>query len=151
MLLVSENSLFGWLIVEICRTGYGQHADYVFGWKDDSLQKAMDAPTGCVAAICPALKTQSFETANKCLIEKKINEDVNGCKFKHCPAYFGLHADSSFRVCPDSGHWHGEVKWLFSDFQGSKLEEVTVGTLYLRTQTLLGRGVARRALRANQG
>ncbi|KAK0610602.1 hypothetical protein B0T17DRAFT_621070 [Bombardia bombarda] len=61
-------------------TGYGQHADYVFGWKGDALQRAMDTASGCQAATCPTLKTQSFDVANSCVIKKKINEDIEGCE-----------------------------------------------------------------------
>ena len=50
------------------RTGYGQHGDYLFGWKDDSLQKAMDAlPSGkCANANCSVLKVQSAAAAKAC-------------------------------------------------------------------------------------
>ncbi len=44
-------------------TGYGNHGDYVFGWKDNSLQKAMD--NNC-NINCPALKTQTIAQANQC-------------------------------------------------------------------------------------
>ncbi|KAF2269645.1 hypothetical protein CC78DRAFT_601812 [Lojkania enalia] len=57
-------------------TGYGQHGDYVFGWKDDVLQKAMDA--NCFGATCSALKSQSFTEANKCAVQKSVNEPVDG-------------------------------------------------------------------------
>jgi hypothetical protein len=59
-------------------TGYGQHGDYVFGWKGDVLQKAMDA--GCFGATCSQLKTQSFTDANKCAVSRKTTEDVDGCE-----------------------------------------------------------------------
>jgi hypothetical protein len=61
-------------------TGYGQHGDYVFGWKGDALQRAMDVPNGCFAADCGNQKTQSIESANRCQITKKVKEEVDGCK-----------------------------------------------------------------------
>ncbi|KAK8063749.1 hypothetical protein PG996_008401 [Apiospora saccharicola] len=59
-------------------TGYGQHGDYVFGWKGSALQNAIDA--GCFGASCRALKTQTFAAANKCAVPKEVKEDVEGCK-----------------------------------------------------------------------
>jgi len=61
------------------RVGYGQHGDYVFGWKDDSLQKAMDA--NCFGATCTPLKTQSFTEANKCAVKDTVGENIEGCKY----------------------------------------------------------------------
>lgn len=60
---------------KIGRTGYGNHGDYVFGWKGDALQKAMD--TNC-NINCPQLKTQSIAAANKCSQQQKVKEDVDG-------------------------------------------------------------------------
>lgn len=75
------------------RTGYGNHGDYgtissqplnhglltrldaVFGWKNDSLQKAMDANCN---VNCPQLKTQSIATGNKCAQKQKVDENVDG-------------------------------------------------------------------------
>ncbi|KAK8054566.1 hypothetical protein PG994_009633 [Apiospora phragmitis] len=57
-------------------TGYGQHGDYVFGWKGSALQNAIDA--GCFGATCKTLKTQSFADANKCAVPKEVKEDVEG-------------------------------------------------------------------------
>ncbi|KAK4155735.1 hypothetical protein C8A00DRAFT_41665 [Chaetomidium leptoderma] len=56
-------------------TGYGTHGDYVFGWKGDALQRAMDA--NCDVA-CPTLKTQSIAVGNQCRQEKKVAEQVDG-------------------------------------------------------------------------
>ncbi len=58
-------------------TGYGSHADYVFGWKDDSLQKAMDGHTYVSA---PMLKSQSAAVGNKCKVSDMVNEPLDGCK-----------------------------------------------------------------------
>ncbi|ORY16836.1 hypothetical protein BCR34DRAFT_475717 [Clohesyomyces aquaticus] len=60
-------------------TGYGQHGDYVFGWKGDALQKAMD-DKGCFSAECGGLRGQDISVANKCQIKKTVLEDVDGCK-----------------------------------------------------------------------
>ncbi|KAK8045700.1 hypothetical protein PG996_013764 [Apiospora saccharicola] len=56
--------------------GFTQHGDYVFGWKDDSLQRAMDAR--CNGSECSTLKSQSVEEAIGCTKLPIINEDVDG-------------------------------------------------------------------------
>lgn len=60
-------------------TGYGTHGDYLFGWKDDSLQKIMDE--ACYVN-CKSMKTQSIEAMNACSVNKKVDEDVgdSNCK-----------------------------------------------------------------------
>jgi hypothetical protein len=60
-------------------TGYGQHADYVFGWKGDALQKAMDT-SGCMGAKCANLKTQAIGTAKQCNVKPVVQENHDGCK-----------------------------------------------------------------------
>ncbi|KAL5446299.1 hypothetical protein PMIN06_007838 [Paraphaeosphaeria minitans] len=59
-------------------TGFGQHGDYVFGWKDDSLQKAMDDAKGCMGANCGSLKTQQPDAGNACKVPRRVNEDADG-------------------------------------------------------------------------
>ena len=61
-----------------CSTGHGQHGDYLFGWKDDALQRAIDgmAAGKCNNAYCPPLKTQSNAEAMACKKEAAIKEDV---------------------------------------------------------------------------
>jgi len=58
-------------------TGYGQHADYVFGWKGNALQKAMDT-SGCMGAKCGTLQTQSLDQATKCSVKTTVKEDHEG-------------------------------------------------------------------------
>ncbi|KAK3359521.1 hypothetical protein B0T25DRAFT_495052 [Lasiosphaeria hispida] len=57
------------------KTGFGSHGDYVFGWKDDSLQRAMDSP--CYVN-CPTLKTQSISAMNKCSKSIPWDEKIDG-------------------------------------------------------------------------
>ena len=58
------------------------HADYLFGWKDDSLQKAMDAHTYVSA---PTLKTQTIAQQNKCTVPDMVKEDIDSCKLQLIP------------------------------------------------------------------
>ncbi|RYP74933.1 hypothetical protein DL771_002717 [Monosporascus sp. 5C6A] len=60
--------------------GYGAHADYVFGWKGDSPQRAMDSDymfQGCGASV---LEMQSAADMNECGVESSVAEDVEGYK-----------------------------------------------------------------------
>ena len=61
------------------RTGYATHGDYVFGWKDDSLQKIMDEP--CYVH-CASMKTQSIDAMNQCTMPPVVDEPIDGCKSK---------------------------------------------------------------------
>ncbi|KAK8058522.1 hypothetical protein PG994_008970 [Apiospora phragmitis] len=58
-------------------TGYGNHADYVFGWKGDALQRLMD--DACVVN-CPNAHatTQSTAAMNRCAKQKTVTEDIDG-------------------------------------------------------------------------
>ncbi|KAI1669069.1 DUF1996 domain containing protein [Pyrenophora tritici-repentis] len=57
------------------QTGFSTHADYLFGWKDDSLQKAMDGNNYVTA---PTLKTQSIEKQNECKVKDMVGERFDG-------------------------------------------------------------------------
>jgi len=64
------------------KTGYGNHADYVFGWKGDALQRAMDA--NCNSDLfsnsinCPTLKTQTIQQANQCIKKAMVDDKLDG-------------------------------------------------------------------------
>lgn len=60
-------------------TGYGQHADYVFGWKGNALQSAMDV-SGCLGARCAQLTTQAIGQAKSCSVRPEVHENLEGCK-----------------------------------------------------------------------
>lgn len=87
-------------------TGYANHADYVFGWKGDALQRLMDTP--CVVN-CPKAnpKTQNNAAMNKCVQKSVVDEPVDGCKFvllDISPLSFGsLWTFSARRVFADVG------------------------------------------------
>jgi hypothetical protein len=61
--------------------GYGTYADYLFEWKDDSLQKAMDS--SCMFQACEGgkpLKSQGVGAMNACSVKASIDENIDGCK-----------------------------------------------------------------------
>lgn len=93
-------------------TGYGQHGDYVFGWKGDALQRAMDVANGCFAADCGNQKTQSIDDAKRCKISKKVREEVDGCKLLPCDNLREYEADfvcDRVRYAPGYGDEVGYV------------------------------------------
>ncbi|EGS19510.1 uncharacterized protein CTHT_0049820 [Thermochaetoides thermophila DSM 1495] len=58
--------------------GYGTHADYVFGWKGDALQRAMDSD--CMFQGCEngrPLKSQSVAQMNACRVKDFVGEDID--------------------------------------------------------------------------
>ena len=61
-------------------TGYANHADYIFGWKGDALQRALDAH--CTGNQCSALTTQSTEQALACQKQQTVPEETEGCKLR---------------------------------------------------------------------
>jgi len=61
--------------------GYGTHADYVFGWKGDALQRAMDSNrmfNGCENGN--PLQSQSVQAMNACAVKSQVDEDIDSCK-----------------------------------------------------------------------
>jgi hypothetical protein len=66
--------------------GYGTHADYLFGWKGDALQRAMDS--SCMFQACEngkPLKSQKVAAMNKCSVKDLVNENIDGCKSSSAP------------------------------------------------------------------
>lgn len=58
-------------------TGYGTHADYMFGWKGDELQKAMDK-SECFYDGCGSITKQKMAVANQCKVKDFVNEPTEG-------------------------------------------------------------------------
>jgi hypothetical protein len=60
-------------------TGHANHADYVFGWKDNVLQNILDMPcyVNCTAS---GAKQQSIEDMNKCSQKAIVSEDIDSCE-----------------------------------------------------------------------
>ena len=56
------------------RTGYANHGDYIFGWKGDALQRALDSP--CYVN-CTTLKTQDVAAQNKCTVPRQVKEEID--------------------------------------------------------------------------
>ena len=65
-------------------SGPAAHGDYVFGWKGDTLQKAMDNSCNLNVA-CPkaGLTVQTPEKYNACHVPQRSVETVDGCKSNH--------------------------------------------------------------------
>ncbi|KAF3020177.1 hypothetical protein E8E14_010208 [Neopestalotiopsis sp. 37M] len=59
-------------------TGFGAHGDYLFGWKDDALQRAMDGlGTTCASEDCTqVLDIQAGKDAIACTKAQQATEDV---------------------------------------------------------------------------
>jgi len=75
-------------------TGFGQHADYVFGWQGDSLQKAMDTCTNGngIPTDCKVLTVQGMDAMNKCKQSVKVPEVVQGTYMEKLPGCNPLQA-----------------------------------------------------------
>jgi hypothetical protein len=56
------------------KTGYGIHGDYLFGWKGDALQRAMDSK--CANDNCKALTRQSNDKAIACTKSQIAKESI---------------------------------------------------------------------------
>ncbi|KAJ3552587.1 hypothetical protein NPX13_g11076 [Xylaria arbuscula] len=55
-------------------TGYGLHGDYLFGWKGDALQKAMDGK--CSGDRCAPLQRQTDAQAIACTKSQQSGENI---------------------------------------------------------------------------
>jgi len=60
-------------------TGFGIHGDYLFGWKGDALQKAMDSK--CSGDQCKALQRQPNNNAIGCTKGQIAKEDIGDDKW----------------------------------------------------------------------
>jgi hypothetical protein len=105
--------------------GYGTHADYLFGWKDDSLQKAMDS--NCMFQACEngkPLKSQSVAAMNKCAVKSAINENLDGCTLSSSHDFLlrclmliiPWQGSTACRVllcpCKSQDEWKNEWRWM---------------------------------------
>ncbi|KAF5340253.1 hypothetical protein D9611_007777 [Ephemerocybe angulata] len=61
-------------------TGFGQHGDYVFGWEDDSLDRAMARcnDRGDFPADCKELTVLTDDQINSCTQKAQVNEVTEG-------------------------------------------------------------------------
>jgi len=63
-------------------TGYATHADYLFGWKGDSLQRVMDSD--CFFRECGTdrptgvLPMNTAAERNACKVETTVHEEIDG-------------------------------------------------------------------------
>jgi hypothetical protein len=58
--------------------GPGIHADYMFGWKGDALQRAMNK-SECFYDGCGSITKQPMSTAGGCTVKDMVGEETLGC------------------------------------------------------------------------
>ncbi|ORY00317.1 hypothetical protein BCR34DRAFT_575933 [Clohesyomyces aquaticus] len=58
-------------------SGYGTHADYMFGWKGDALERAMNK-SECFYDGCGSITKQAMATANQCTVPDMVREETEG-------------------------------------------------------------------------
>ncbi|KAI0967904.1 hypothetical protein F4678DRAFT_482915 [Xylaria arbuscula] len=58
-------------------SGYGTHADYMFGWKGDALQRAMNK-SECFYDGCGSITKQTMDVANRCTVKDMVGENTDG-------------------------------------------------------------------------
>lgn len=67
-----------WVVLTGISLGYGAHGDYLFGWTDGALQRAMDAlGTDCFSESCPVLKLQPPADAIACTKPQQAKEEIS--------------------------------------------------------------------------
>ncbi|KAJ3544723.1 hypothetical protein NMY22_g2671 [Coprinellus aureogranulatus] len=75
-------------------TGYGHHADYVFGWEGDSLRRALDSPK-CFTGVprnCDQLTLQTDDEINSCSQKVVVPEVTEGQYLERLPGCNPLQA-----------------------------------------------------------
>ncbi|KAK3378962.1 hypothetical protein B0T24DRAFT_663249 [Lasiosphaeria ovina] len=77
-------------------TAAGTHADYMFGWKGDALQRAMDK-SECFYDGCGSIKKQQMTEANKCTVKDFVKENIDGWQ-KFLPGMGGANANANMKV-----------------------------------------------------
>jgi hypothetical protein len=70
------------------KTGFGIHGDYLFGWKGDALQRAMDSK--CGGDACAALQRQQDAKAIDCTIGQKSKEPIGDDWLSDLPGMKGM-------------------------------------------------------------
>ena len=94
-----SHSIGLYMIKNYNSSGYGQHGDYLFGWKDDSLQRAVDTqPSGkCANANCGVPKIQPAKDSVACQNAQQVPENVGkagawveGTSWRRCSDVCGL-------------------------------------------------------------
>ncbi|KAN0095816.1 protein of unknown function (DUF1996) domain containing protein [Hyaloscypha variabilis] len=66
-------------------SGFGTHADYMFGWKGDALALAMNK-SECFYDGCGSITKQDMSVANKCTVKDMVGENIDGW-VSHLPGF----------------------------------------------------------------
>ncbi|KIO27670.1 carbohydrate-binding module family 1 protein, partial [Tulasnella calospora MUT 4182] len=75
---VNGQSPFVWSMGD--PTGYGYHADYMMGWPEDVLKRAMAQCTdqGGQVSSCPVVTSRSEQEMNDCAQPNRVDEEIDG-------------------------------------------------------------------------
>ena len=89
--------------------GAGTHADYMFGWKGDSLQKAMDK-SECFYDGCGSIKKQAMSEANKCTVKDFVRDNIDGCMFSFFFLFFKKNSSDNPFFCSRGSFSHPALR-----------------------------------------
>jgi hypothetical protein len=99
--------------------GAGTHADYMFGWKGDALQRAMNK-SECFYDGCGSTKKQTMSTASQCTVKDMVGEETLGCTSLARPVT-QLVTDFSYRARQTPRHVIWKLDWRNFVYHGDQL------------------------------